>query len=146
MRHFWRPPNLSLINFEIELELSCSRNSILPAISRTAALATSSPNLARTATKTTGTTFQIKSAKLYVPVVNLPLSDNIKSLENKMQGLKRRASWNKRRSKITKEPKTNSLDYMIDQKFRNINRLFVFLFKSSDSGLTRIVFILVTYN
>ena len=64
------------------------------------------PNLAREATKTTGTTWQIKSAKLYVPVVTLPINGNINFLEHLKQGFKRTISWNKYRSEVTKQPKS----------------------------------------
>ena len=38
-------------------------------------------------------------------------------------------SWNKYRSEIVTKPKTNNLDYMIDPTLRNINRLFILLWK-----------------
>ena len=41
-------------------------------------MAANPPNLAREATETTGTTFQIKSTKLYFPVVTLSINENIK--------------------------------------------------------------------
>ena len=63
------------------------------------------PNLAREATKTTGTTCQIKSAKLYVPVVTLSINGNINFLEHLKQGFKRTISWNKYRSEVTTQPK-----------------------------------------
>ena len=50
----------------------------------------------------TDVAFQIKSAKIYAPVVTLPINDNIKLLENIKQGFKRTISWNKYRSKIIK--------------------------------------------
>ena len=53
------------------------------------------------AIQTTGTSFQINNAKLYVPVVTLSINDNIKFLENIKQGFKRTISWNKYRSDIT---------------------------------------------
>ena len=49
---------------------------------------------------TTGATFQINNAKLYVPVITLS-TNNIKFLENIKQGSKRTISWNKYRSEIT---------------------------------------------
>ena len=80
-------------------------------------------------TQTTAATFQITSAKLYVPVVTLSINDNTKFLKNIKKGFKRTVSWNKYRSEITTHPKNNNLDYMIDPTFRNINRLFVLSFK-----------------
>ena len=41
------------------------------------------------------------------------------------QEFKRIISWNKYRPEITTLPKTNNLDYIIDPKFRNIDRLSV---------------------
>ena len=70
----------------------------------------------------------IISTKLYVPVVTLSINDKIKFLENVKQGFKR-IFWNKYRSEITTQPKNNSLDYLIDPTFRNINRFFVLSFK-----------------
>ena len=47
-----------------------------------------------------GANFMITTTKLYLPVVTLPINDNIEFLENIKQGLKRTISWNKYRSKI----------------------------------------------
>ena len=90
--------------------------------------------------QTTGATFQINNAKLYVPVVTLSINDNIKFLENIKQGFKRTISWNKYRSEITTQPKNNNLDYLIDPTFRNINRLFVLSFKNGNDDPSRDVF------
>ena len=73
----------------------------------------------------TGVNFMITSTKRYVPVVTLFINDNIKFLENIKQRFKRAISWDKYRSEITTQPRNNNLDYLIDPKFRNINRLFV---------------------
>ena len=67
----------------------------------------------------------ITSTKRYVLVVTLFINDNIKFLENIKQRFKRAISWDKYRSEITTQPRNNNLDYLIDPKFRNINRLFV---------------------
>ena len=73
---------------------------------------------------TTGTTFQIKNAKLYVSVVTLYINDNIKLLERLKQGFRRTISRNKYRFEILTQDNINTLDYMVDPTFRNINRLF----------------------
>ena len=52
-------------------------------------------------TATTGVTFQINNAKLYVPVFTLSINDNITFSENIKQGLKIIISWDKYRSEIT---------------------------------------------
>ena len=59
----------------------------------------------------------------------MPINDNIKFSENKKQGSKR--------SEITKQPKNNNIDYLIDPTLRNINRLFVHSFKNGDNDPTR---------
>ena len=79
----------------------------------------------------------ITSTKLYVPVVNFSINDNIKFLENIKQGFKRTILWNKYRSEITTQTKNNNLDYLIDPTFRNINRLFALSFKNSNDDPTR---------
>ena len=67
------------------------------------------------ATQTTGATFQINNAKLYVPVATLSINDNIKFLKKK-----------------TKKKKKKNLDNLIDATFRNISRLFVLSFKNDN--------------
>ena len=52
----------------------------------------------------------ITSIKLYVPVVTLSSDDSIKFLENIKQVFKRTISWNKYRSEIPTQPKSNNLD------------------------------------
>ena len=56
-----------------------SENCVISAISRRAAMAGDNPV---NSTLTTGATFQINNAKLYVHVVHLSINDNIKFLEN----------------------------------------------------------------
>ena len=48
--------------------------------------------------------FQIDYAKVYVTVATLPITDNIKFLENIKQRFKRKISWNKCGSEITTQP------------------------------------------
>ena len=79
----------------------------------------------------------ITSTKLYVPVVTLSINGNITFLENIKQGFKRTVSWNKYRSDITRQTKSNNLDYLIDPTFRNTNRLFVLLFKNGNDDPAR---------
>ena len=87
------------------------------------------------AIQTTRTIFQINNAKLYVPVVTLPINDNIKFLENIKQKFKRTISLSKYRSEIATQPKKYNL---VDPVFSNISRLFVLLFKNSNGDPTRI--------
>ena len=128
---------MPLINCEIELDLSRSRNYIISKISRTVAVAANLPNPAREETKTNSATFFVCSAKLYAPVVILSINDNIKFLENIKQGFKTIISWNKYRSEITTQSKNNNVDYMIDPTFRNVDRLFVLSFKNGNDDSIR---------
>ena len=43
---------------------------------------------------------------------------------------------NKYRSEITTQPKENNLDYLIDPKFKKINRLFEISFKNGNDEPT----------
>ena len=88
---FWRCLNLSLINCEIELDLTWSKHYVISEISRTPEMDGANP---ADATLTTGATFQINNAKFYAPVVTLSINDNIKFLENIKQVFKK-ISWNK---------------------------------------------------
>ena len=125
------------MNCEIELDLSLSRYCIISKLSRTPAAPANPPVPSIEATETTGATFQINNAKLYVPAVTLSINDNIKFLENIKQGFKRTISWNKYRSEITTQPRNNHLNYLIDPTFRNINRLFVLSFKNGNDDPAR---------
>ena len=73
--------------------------------------------------------------------MTLAINDNIKILENLKQAFERTISWGKYRSKITTQLKSNDLDYMIDPTFRNINKLFVQLFKAGENDPTRNSFV-----
>ena len=100
LSNFWRSLDLPLIKCEIKLDLSWSRYFIISEISRTHAVPANPPVPAIEATQTTGATFEINNEKLYVPFVTLSINDNIKFLENKKQGFKRKNSRNKYRSEI----------------------------------------------
>ena len=91
-------------------------------------------------TATIGAVFPINNAKLYVPVVILSINDNITFLRNIKQEFKRTISWNKYRSEITTYKKNNNSDYLIDPRFRNINRFFVLSFKNGYDDPTRYSF------
>ena len=79
-------------------------------------------------------TFKITDAKLYVPVVTLSKENDTKLLEQLKLGFKRTIKWNKYRSQITIQPQNNNLNYLIDPKFTNVNRLFVLSFAQNILG------------
>ena len=93
-----------LINCEIELDLRWARKCVISETSRTFRVV-GDPPAYEVATRTTSATFQIN---------NLPVNDDMKFLENRKQGIRRKISWNKYRSEITTKPKSNNLDYLID--------------------------------
>ena len=78
--------------------------------------------------------FKIKDCKLYVPVVTLSAENDNKLLEQLKTGFKRKIKWNKYRSKMSNQTKNNSLNYLIDPTFTNVNRLFVLTFENEDDG------------
>ena len=82
-----------MINCEIELDLSWSKECIISEITIklriSANLDTTPPVQEVATTQTTGATFQINNAELYVPVVTLSINNNIKFCENIKQGFKR---------------------------------------------------------
>ena len=81
--------------------------------------------------------FEITDTKLYVPVVKLSKETDIKLLEQLKSGFKRTIKWNKYRSQITVQPKSNNLNYLIDPTFTNVNRLFVLSFARNVLGDNR---------
>ena len=75
-------------------------------------------------------TFKITDTKLYVAVVTLSTEDDNNFLEELKSGFKRTIKWNKYRSEITNQTKTNNLNCLIDPAFIKANRLFVLSFES----------------
>ena len=62
-----------------------------------------------------------------MPVVVLSTEDDNKLSEQLKIGFKREIKWNKCRSKMSKQTKTNNLNYFINPTFNKINRLFALL-------------------
>ena len=139
MSNFWRSLDFPWVNCEIDLNFKWTKHCVISEISRTFR-AVGNPPVQDVVTATTGATFQINNAKLYVPVVTLSINDNIAFLENIKQGFKRTISWNKYWSEITTQTKNNNLDHLIDPIFKNINRLFVLSFINGDDDPPRYSF------
>ena len=97
---FRRFVDLQLISCEIELDLSWSKICIISEILITSRIPANSdanpPAQEVGAIQTTGATFQINNAKLYVPLVTLSINDNIKFLENIKQGPTRHVTSQRR--------------------------------------------------
>ena len=96
LSNFWRSLDIPLINCEVELILTWSKNCVLADMT----VANNPP---------TGLEFQIKDTKLYVPVVTLSKQNDIKLLEKLKSGFKRTINWNKYRSQMTIQNNNNDL-------------------------------------
>ena len=83
-------------------------------------------------TSPTSATFQIAVTKLYVPVVTLSTEDDNSFLGQLKSGFKRTIKWNKYRSEMTNQTKTNNLNYLNDPTFNKVNRLFVLSFENEE--------------
>ena len=122
LSNFWRALNVPLINCEVELILTWSKNCVLADMKVNAGV---DPAIAAPS----GATFKIKDTRSYVPVATLLKENDIKLLEQLKTGSKRTIKWNKCKSPITMQPQNNNLNYLIDPTFTNINRLFVLSFR-----------------
>ena len=112
LSNFWRSLDIPLINCEVEIILTWTKNCVLADM----AVANNPP---------TGLEFQITDTKLYVPVVTLSKENDIKLSEKLKSGFERTIKWNKYRSQMSVENNNNNLNYLIDPTFQNVNRLFV---------------------
>ena len=123
LSNFRKSLNIPLINCEIELILTWSKNCIL---ADTTVRDAEGDNTAIIAP--TGLESKITDTKLYVPVVSLSKENDIKLLEQIKSGFKRTIKCNKYRSQMTIQSQNNNLNYLIDPAFTNVNRLFVLSF------------------
>ena len=85
-------------------------------------------------------TFQIKSTKLYVPVVTLSTKDNVNLTKQSDEGFKRSVYWNEYKSKIeTKAADNNNVArFPVDASFQGVNRLFVLAFDNIENGANKV--------
>ena len=108
LSNFCRSFDLPLINCEVELDLSWSKECLISEISivpRITGNADVNPPVQEVPSiQTTAATLQKDNAKLYVPVVTFSINDNINFSENIKQGFKRTISWNKYGSETTAQP------------------------------------------
>ena len=90
-----------MINFEVELILTWSKNCVLADMTVNA---DTDPAIVAPS----GATFKIKETKLYAPVVTLSKENDAKLLERLKTGFKRTKKWNKYRSQITVQPQNKT--------------------------------------
>ena len=69
---------------------------------------------------------------MHVPVVTLSTENDNKHLEQLKTGFKRTVKWNKCRSEMSNQTKNNSLSYLIDPTFTNVNRLLALSFENEN--------------
>ena len=69
---------------------------------------------------------------MHIPVVTLSTQDGNILLEQLKTGFKRTIKWNKYRSEMTNQTKTNNSNYLIDPTFSKVNTLFVLPSKNED--------------
>ena len=118
----WRTLEMALINCEIKLILTWSRNSAILSID----VANQIP------------TFTITETNLYVPVVTLSTQDNAKLLPQLKSAFKRTISWNKYLAKPELLTKNANLNHLIEPSFQSVNRLFVSAFEHDAQRISRI--------
>ena len=124
-----RTLDILLISCEVSLILAWSENCVLTSKTYRKAVAAQRNNAALTEINNpTSATFKIRDTKLYVPVVTLSTQDDNKLLEQLRAEFQKTIKWNKYRSEITNQTKTDNLSYLIDPKFTKFNRLFVLSF------------------
>ena len=136
LSNFWRNLNIPLLNCEVELILTWFKNCVLIDKLTRDADYDADPRVSEI-NNPENAVFQITDTKLYVPVVTLSKENNIKLLEQLKSGFKRTIKWNKYRSQITIQPQNNNLNYLIDPKFPNVNRLFVLSFPRNNNTDSR---------
>ena len=129
LSNFWKSLNILLINCEVELILTWSKNCVLADMTVRAAQGDNPAIVAPT-----GLEFKITDTKLYVPVVTLSKENDIKLLEKLKSGFKRTIKWNKYRSQMTIQNNNNNLNYLIDPTLTNVNRLFILSFTRDNAG------------
>ena len=120
---------MPLINCKTNLILTWTENYVLT--SKATGDANPDVNNATAAVNNpSNVTFKITDTKLYVPVITLSTKDDNNFLEQLKSGFRRTIKWNKYRSEITNQTKTNHLNHLIDPTFTKVNRLFVLSFEN----------------
>ena len=114
LSNFWRTLEIPLINCEVNLILTWSKDCVI--------------------TNSTGEgKFAIRETKLYVPVVTSSTKDNEKVLQQLKSGFKKKTiSWNKYESSIKIFAQNRYLNYLINPSFQGVNRLFVLPFENEN--------------
>ena len=126
LNNFWRPLNIPLMNCEIELILTWSKNCALADMAVRAAADNNDPPAIAASTVLE---FQIRDTNLHVSAVTLSKENDKDFLELLKSGFKRTVKWNKYRSQMTVQSNNNNLNYLIDPTLTRVNRRFVLSFE-----------------
>ena len=120
---FWRTPERPLINCEVNLILTWSKDCVI--------------------TNSTGEVkFAITELNLYVTVVTLSTKDNEKLLQQLKSGFKKTISWNKYESSIKTFAQHRHLNYLINLSFQGVSRLFVLPFENENGRISHATYYL----
>ena len=116
LSNFWRTHEMHLINYEVNLILTCSENSVI----------------VYTKVANQGTTFAITETKLYVSVVALSAQYNAKLIS----GFKRIINWHKYLSKPELIAQIPNLNHLVESSFKGVNRLFFLAFEDDPQRIS----------
>ena len=117
LSNFWRTVERPLINCEVELILTWSKDCVI--------------------TNSTGEgKIKISEAKLFIPTVTLSTEDNVKLLQQLKSCFKRIINWNKCESSVKTFAQNKYLNYLINPSFQGVSRLFVLSFKDEDDRIS----------
>ena len=116
LSNFWRTLEMPLINCEVELILTWSRDCVT--------ICTNVDDQVPT--------FIITETNLYVPVLTLSTQDNSKLLPQLKSGFKRTINWNKYLAKPELSAQNSNLDHLTEPSFQGVNRLFVLAFENDN--------------
>ena len=109
LSNFWRTLEIPLINCEVNLILTWSKDCVI----------TNFEGLGK---------FKTTEAKLYVPVVTLSTQDNAKLLQQLKYGFKRKINWNKYESCPKTYAQNKYLNHLINPRFPGVNRRFCIIY------------------
>ena len=113
LSNFWRTLEMPLINCEVNLILTWSKDCV-------------------TTNSIGEEKFAITETKLYVHVVILSTKDNEKLLQQLKSGFKKTIGWNKYKSSIKTFAQNRYLHYLIIPSFQGPSRLFVLAFENEN--------------
>ena len=117
LSNFWRTLEMPLINCEVNLLLTWSKDCVI--------------------TSSTGEgKFAITETKLYVPVVTLSTQDNAKLLQQLKSGFKRTINWNQYELSLKTFAQNRYLNHLINPGFQGVNRLFVLSFENENNRIS----------